>query len=90
MIEHGKKMLYYLWSLYHGSIHLSLLFGAVVNNEQNTHGLVSSFPSSVSASHAGSLSDSSPDDASEISVSLCLPPPSDKCTHQLRPRGQPL
>lgn len=68
------------------------LFGVVVNNDQNTHGLLSSFPLSVSASLTRFLYliPCTDDDASKISFSLCLPPHSDKCTHQLWPWGQAL
>lgn len=67
------------------------LFGVGVKNDQHTHGLLSSFPLSVSASLTGFLYlIPCADDDSEISFSLCLPPHSDKCTHQLGPRGQAL
>lgn len=67
------------------------LFGRGVNNDQNTHGLLSSHPPSLSASLTHSLHlIPCTDDDREISFSYCLPPHSDKCTHQLRPRGQAL
>lgn len=68
------------------------LFEVVVNNDQNTHGPLSSFPLSVSESLTRLLYliPCTDDDDSEISFSPCLPPHSDKCTHQLRPWGQAL
>lgn len=65
------------------------LFRVGVNNDQNTHGPLSSFPLSLSASLASFLYlIQCADDDSEISFSYCLLPHSDKCTHQLRPWGQ--
>lgn len=96
MIERKKKMWHYLQSVCHGRIHLFLYLDVVVvaavNNGQNTHGPLSSFPLSVSASLTRFLYliPCADDDDSGISFSLCLPPHSDKCTHQLGPRGQAL
>lgn len=94
-IEREKKTRHYLHSVCHGCIHLFLYLDVVVaavNNGQNTHGPLSSFPLSVSASLTRFLYliPCADDDDSGISFSLCLPPRSDKCTHQLGPRGQAL
>lgn len=96
MIEREKRMRHYLQSVCHGGIHLVLYLDVVVaapvNNGQNTHGPLSSFPLSVSAplTRFLYLIPCADDDDSGISFSLCLPPHSDKCTHQLGPRGQAL
>lgn len=85
-----RKCIIYGHSTMAAFISLSL-FGVGVNNDQNTHGLFSSFPLSLSASltHFLYLIPRTDDD-SVISFSLCLPRHSDKCTHQLRPWGQAL
>lgn len=85
-----RKCIIYGHSTMAAFISLSL-FAVGVNNDQNTHGLLSSFPLPLSASLTRFLYlIPCADDDSEISFSLCLPRHSDKCTHQLRPWGQAL
>lgn len=81
-------MLCYPWST---AAFISLsLFGVGVNSDQHTHGLLSSFPFFLSASTHILYLIQCADDNREIIFCSRLLPHSDKCTHQLRPRGQAL
>lgn len=65
-----KEIVYYLWSLCRGGIHLSL-FWLGVNNKQNAHSRLSSFrlSLSVSSSHFVDLTQCAHDDDGKISFS---------------------